>query len=155
MMSEKLLDAPFSMVGDERFTCEGSLLNITLRHLTPLALKINELLPESKRAKQESIIKVCLLSHIAKSIMFVKNDNQWEIEKRGMLYKFAKTDVALKLFARSVQIAQECGIKLTLEEFEAMLIMDREDNDVQSKLYSTSLSMVIKQANDLLRFIIE
>lgn len=150
-MSDKLCDAPFSMIGDEAVTCEGSLLNITLRHLTPLALKINDLLPEEKRVKQESIIKVCLLSHIAKSVMFVKNDNQWEIEKRGMLYKYAKTDVALKLFARSIQLSQECDIKFTLEEFEAMLIMDRDDNDAQSKLYSTPLSVVVKQANDLLR----
>lgn len=154
-MSEKLFDAPFAMVGDSNMTSEGSLVHVVLRQLTPLALKINELLPENKRAKQESIIKVCLLNHISKALMYVKNDNAWEIEKRGLLYKYAKSEAALKIFTRSMYLVQEFGIKLTLDEFEAMLILDRDDNDSQTKLYATPLAVVIKQANELLRLVVQ
>ena len=35
------------------------------------------------------------------------------------------------------------------EEFEAMMILDRDDNDLQAKFYSNPLSIIIKQANEL------
>lgn len=81
--------------------------------------------------------------------MFEKNDNQWEIEKKGIAYKYAKSDVALKMGARSILLCQEMGIQFTPEEFEAMLILDKDDNDLQSKFYSNALSVIVKQANEL------
>ena len=40
----------------------------------------------------QSLIKVCLIQHLSKIEMYEPNDNQWEIEKRGMTYKFAETE---------------------------------------------------------------
>ena len=51
---------------------------------------------------------------------------------------------------RSVLICNECGIQLTEEEMEAMLILDRaEEGDAQAKFFSTPLSIVIKLTNEL------
>ena len=47
--------------------------------------------------------------------MFIKNDNQWEIEKRGMVYKYAPSNVALKMGARSIIFAEKLGVKFSDE----------------------------------------
>ncbi len=149
VLGESLLNCPFSISNENQCAYDGSLLHIVLRTLTPIALKLNELLPEEHRVNQQSIVKVCLLSHISKCKMFEQNDNQWEIEKKGILYKYAKSNVALKMGARSILLCQEMGITFTPEEFEAMLILDKDDSDLQSKYYSNALSIIIKQANEL------
>ena len=79
-LASKIANATFAINAENNCAYDGSMLHIVLRTLTPFALKINELLPENIRVDNNSIIKVCLLSHISKSEMFVKNDNQWEIE---------------------------------------------------------------------------
>lgn len=149
VLGESLLNGSFSISNENGCAYEGSLLHVVLRTLTPFAIKLNELLPEEHRVNQQSIVKVCLLSHISKCRMFEKNDNQWEIEKKGITYKYAKSDVALKMGARSILLCQEMGIQFTPEEFEAMLILDKDDNDLQSKFYSNALSVIVKQANEL------
>lgn len=149
ILGEILLNASFSISNENGCAYDGSLIHIVLRTLTPFAIKINELLPEDLRVNQQSIVKVCLLSHISKCKMFEKNDNQWEIEKKGIIYKYSKSDVALKMGARSILLCQDMGITFTPEEFEAMLILDKDDNDLQSKFYSNPLSIIVKQANEL------
>ena len=148
-LKDKLENASFSMNADSNCAYDGSLIHIVLRTFTPIAIKLNEILPEEIRVDLKSLIKVCLLINISKSEMFVKNDNQWEVEKRGILYKYAKSEVALKMGARSILLCQELGITFTPEEFEAMLILDKDDSDLQSKFYSNPLSVIIKQANEL------
>ena len=51
--------------------------------------------------------------------------------------------------ARSILMSQNLGINFSNEEFEAMMILDRDDNDLQAKFYSNPLSIIIKQANEL------
>lgn len=148
-IKEKITNASFSISNENGCAYDGSLLHIVLRTLTPFALKINELLPEGMRVNSDSIIKVCLLSHISKCEMFIKNDNQWEIEKRGMVYKYAPSNVALKMGARSIIFAEKLGVKFSDEEFEAMMNLDRNEDDVQAKYYSSTLSVIVRQANEL------
>ena len=57
-----------------------------LKVLTPYAVKLNELLPEDMRVNKNTLVKVCLLHHIAKAVRLVPNDNQWEVEKRLLTY---------------------------------------------------------------------
>ena len=152
-LASKIANATFAINAENNCAYDGSMLHIVLRTLTPFALKINELLPENIRVDNNSIIKVCLLSHISKSEMFVKNDNQWEIEKRGIHYKYSPTNVALKMGARSILMSQNLGINFSNEEFEAMMILDRDDNDLQAKFYSNPLSIIIK-ASLLVKFFI-
>ena len=148
-MGSKIINATFSITNEYGLAYDGSLINTVLRVITPYAIKLNNLLPESMQVDQKSIIKVCLLSHISKCEMFIPNDNQWEIEKRGLLYKYAKSDLAFKMGMRSLILAQDLGIKFTPQEIEALTIMDRDPNDEQARFFASPLSVIIKQANEL------
>lgn len=127
---------------------DGELLQVVLRKLTPTALGINKLLPEEKQIDPKSIIKVCLLSQLSKSVMVVPNTNKWEIENRGMLYKFDDFPYAMKMGMRSVSMCMQCGIHLNDNELEAISNLDREE-DKQTKYFSSTLSTILRQAVEL------
>ena len=56
---------------------------------------------------------------------------------------------SLKLGMRSLIICQNLGITFNEVEAEAMIVMDRDENESQVKYYSSTLSTIIKQANEL------
>lgn len=149
LIENKIKNATFTITNENGLAYEGSLLNVILRILTPFAIKINDALPESIRVEKNSLIKVCLLSHISKCEMFEPNDNEWEKEKRGMLFKYTKSNVALKMGMKSLILAQELGVKFTPEEIEAITIMDRRLDDEQTMFFSNPISVVLKQAHEL------
>ena len=115
---ERLIDATFSISNDNGLAYDGSLLQTVLYKLTPYAIKINDLYPEEIRVNKESLIKVCLLHQIAKAVRLIKNDNEWERDKRGLLYKYDSKQPAIKTGMHSLVIAQNCGIPFTPEEAE-------------------------------------
>ena len=144
-----LSDATYSFSPKDNTVCgEGKLLNTVLRVLTPMAININKILPEEKQVDKNSLVKVCLLSQISKAVMVTPNTNQWEIENRGLLYKFNETQCALKMGMRSVAMCMESGITLTETELEAISNLDREE-DKQTKYFSSTLSVILKQAIEL------
>lgn len=145
----KLTNATFTHSNDNGLAYDGSLLNVVLRTLTPYAVKINNLLPDHIKVAQESVVKVSLLIHLSKCEFIIPNDNQWEIDKRGLLYKYAKSDVSLRMGMKSIILAQELGITFTPQEIEAMTILDRDPSDEQALYFSSPLATVIKQANEL------
>ena len=145
-----LENATFSNGTTDSLTGDGTLLNTILRKLTPIALKLNEnILPESIRINPDTIIKICLLSHISKAVRLVQNDNDWEINKRGIYYKYNENNPSIKTGLHSLIIAQQSGIKFTPEEAEAMTINDRDLDDEQAKWYSSMLASLIRMANEL------
>lgn len=150
---EKIMNAVFGNTVETGVAYDGSLVACSLA-IENYAKQINEMLPSSKRAAEDSIVKVALLSHIAKAVMFTENDNSWEKTNRGILYKFEDLDGALRCGERSILLAMNAGVRFTEEEFEAMRIMDKSgDNDNYTKYYSSSLSLVIRQANEIITLI--
>ena len=148
-IGDALLNATYSFNSVPQLVGDGTLLNTILRKLTPTALSINESLPESIRVDKNVIIKICLLSHIAKAIRIIPNDNEWEISKRGIFYKYDNSLPAIKTGLHSLILAQQAGINFTAEEAEAMTIADRDFSDEQARYYSSMLSNVIRIANEL------
>ena len=148
-IQNQLINATYACSNENGVAYDGSLLHIVLRTLTPYAIKINSSLPANIQVEQNSIVKVCLLSHLSKCQMFIPNDNEWEKDKRGIMYKYAPYSSALKMGARSIILAQSLGINFTQEEFEAMMIIDKDDTDIQSKFHSSPLALIVKQANEL------
>ena len=146
---ENIKNAPFTNTNEHGNAYDGSLLEVVLRVLTPYAVKINELLPETQRADKDSLVKVCLLHHIAKAINLIPNDNQWEVEKRGFVYKYNQEIPSIKTGLMSLSMCQECGIQLTMEEVEALTINDRISTDEQAKWFSGVMATIVKQANEL------
>ncbi len=97
----------------------------------------------------KSLTKVAILHHIGKVQMYVENEDEWQRNKRGLLYKWADNDTVLRAGERALYICQKCGIELTEAEFEAMKINDKTDDDKFSMLHITPLSMIVKMADDL------
>jgi len=128
---------------------EGSLLEVILKILTPYAVKLNELLPEGKRVNKNTLVKICLLHQLAKAIRLVPNDNSWEIEKRGLIYKYDNGLPSIRTGLHSLILCQNCGIGFTAEEAEAMTVNDKDLTDDQARWHSSIISTLVRQASEL------
>ena len=99
---------------------------------------------------QEQILKVCLIQHLSKIEMYEPNDNQWEVEKRGLAYKFAKSEGCLKFGERSALNAMNVGVKLSPIEYEAICCLDKDGEEAKSRKYVVDiLTTIVRQANEL------
>lgn len=143
---EAIKHASFSSINYDGMAYEGSLLEVILYHLTPIALKENESFEELKLDK-EKIVKICLLQHLSKAVRMIKNDNQWEVKERSIIFKYNENNPAIKTGLHSVAILSECGINLTVDEIEAITVIDRYANDSQSNLFSSVCAEIIRIAN--------
>lgn len=146
---EKLKSATFTNINDFGHAYDGSLIEIVLKVLTPYAVRLNELLPSEMRCEKQTLVKVCLLHHISKAIRLIHNDNIWEVEHRGILYKYDSMQPSIRVGLHSLIIAQNCGIPFTAEEAEAMTINDRDSTDEQARYHASVLATIVRQANEL------
>ena len=149
VFGNKLENATYAIDTKSNVAVGGSLLHVVLRGLTPIALKLNEILSPQIQLAKENIVKVCLLQHLAKAFMFEPNDNKWEIE-HGKPYRYTPTTHALRLGARSVAVASRLGMTLDESDIEALLSIDKDVNDEQAKYYTSPLALIIRQANEIL-----
>ena len=149
-IGDKLRTATFSPNGSDAFVGDGTFINTILRKLTPMAIKLNELLPEDKRVERNSLVKVCLLHQIAKAVKLIPNDNEWEIQKRGIYYKYNNELPSIRTGLYSLALAQEADIKFTVEEVEAMTINDKDINDDMTRFHSSAFANIIKMANEMI-----
>lgn len=125
----------------------GSLL-VHINLITAIAKRIMKMVSGTFNIDELSLIKVCSLMHLSKMEMYVPNDNQWEIEKRGLIYKFAELSGKLKFGERSILNAMNNGISLTAEEFEAIKCLDTEKEN-GGKYFESILTTIVRQANEL------
>ena len=149
LYGDKITNASFTNSNEFGNAYEGSLLEIILKVLTPYAVKLNELLPEEQKVDKDTLVKVCLLHQIAKAVKLVPNDNQWEVEKRSLVYKYNDQLPSIRTGLFSLSMLQECDIKLTAEEIEALTINDRDLTDDQSRWHSSVMATLVRQANEL------
>lgn len=147
---EIVMNASFGMSEDSGSAYEGSLLENVLA-IADFGLVINNRLPETNRVEPKSIYKVALLQHLSKVLMYEKNTNQWEIDNRGMIYKFRTFDTVLKGGERSLFILMQTGINnITEEEFEAIRVVDKiKESDFSITKHVSTLACIMKQANEI------
>ena len=159
---EELKNATMSARADSGVAFDGSLINCVLNYLTPIACQIADMGKRAKNAEGEiitipffqgidknSIIKVCLLQHISKILQLEPNDVQWEIEKRGILYKYKDTN-SMKTGLRSMWMATQCGIQFTEDEAEAICVIDNKLEDESVRYHASTLATIIMKANELM-----
>jgi hypothetical protein len=146
---QKLKYGSFATSADTNEAYPGSLIEIVLMKLTPYAVKINELYPKVIQVEKSEVVKICLLHHISKAIRMIYNDNEWERDKRGMVYKFNPENPSIRTGLHSLIICQNLNIQFTPIEAEAMTIMDRDADDMQAKLYPNLLSSIVREANEM------
>ena len=159
---EQLKNATMSARADSGVAFDGSLINCVLNYLTPIACQIADMgrriknaegevvtVPFFQKVDKSSIIKVCLLQHISKILQLEPNDVQWEIEKRGMLYKYKETN-SMKTGLRSMWMATQCGISFTEDEAEAICVIDNKPEDEKTRYHASTLAAIIMKANELM-----
>lgn len=151
-LKKSLKNASGAMNEDTGIAYPGGLIthiNITLA----LADKLYEIVSSTPfnvlGVDKHSLIKVLLLMHLSKIVMYVPNDNAWEIEKRGLNFRFAELEGKLKFGERSILICMDSEIPLTPIEFEAIRSIDRKSEGTGSDMYESTLSLVVRQVNEL------
>ena len=142
--------ATYSNNMDTGLAFDGSLIYTILYEFTPKALKLNDIYDESLRLPKATIVKACLLCQIGKCLMFEPNDDRWEVEKRGLLYKFVNDGISIRTGLRSVCICQECGIPLSPLEVEMMTINDREATEMDARFHASIGANIVRQASEII-----
>lgn len=127
---------------------EGALL-VHTNLVTKLALRIAKMVSNTFPIDEAMLLKVCCLMHLSKIEMFMPNDNAWEVEKRGLFFKFAPIDGKLKFGERSILMATNMGVTFNPIEWEAMTGMDNADATKGEKYFDSILTIIIRQANEL------
>ena len=147
-LGEDLLTAPASTMTSLHNAFPGGLFDHVLK-TTKYAIGINKLLPDSLSVDAQSIVKVCFLHQIGKTFLYKWCESEWHRTNQGKMYEFNEDITSMKIGERSVYYAMKYGIKLSEEEYQAIVNYDKPEDDKQSKWYGSTLSTILKQANEL------
>jgi hypothetical protein len=152
-IGEKIKHAPYSM-NDEHGGCyDGALIETVLFTLCRIGFEMNEN-AFGKNGKEDGkfshpflavntykLMRVLLLSNIAKAVFFETETEQWK-QKRGLMYRFIESDSSLNLGEKTLYLCQKYGIKLDEDEYEAIISSDKDDeNGIR---YRTPLYVMVK-----------
>ena len=152
-LKEQLKIASGALSEDTGIAYPGGLIthiNITLALADKLYETISQAPFNILNVDKNSLDKVLLLMHLSKIEMYKPNDSTWEIEKRGLNYKFNdELKGRLKFGERSILVCMDAQISLTEEEFEAVRSIDRKSEGTGSDMYESTLSLLVRQVNEL------
>ena len=151
-LGEEIKNCSFSLNEDTGSCYQGSMIDIVLNHLCSIAYNVNECVFgingrfSEMKVNPDMLMRVLLLQHLAKAEMFVPQREQWKI-KRGQYYDFnPDLKSSLRLGKRSLYLCQKYGIEVSEEEFEAIRIIDKLDDD-KINSFLTPLCSIVKMAN--------
>jgi hypothetical protein len=108
-------------------------------------LKLNELLPDNMKQPVATIVKVVFLCQIGKVHMF----KMIEGATKGKIYDFDDDMVRLHIGERSAYYALKYGVKLTEEEYQAIINIDKEADDKMATYFSSVLTQIVKNGFEL------
>lgn len=153
-MGELIKNCSFALNEDSGSAYDGSMIDVVLNTLCSAAYNINEAVLgvnnkfSHMKVNTDMLMRVLLLQHISKAEMFVPQTEPWKY-KKGLYYDFNQ-DLAstLKLGERSLYLCQKYGIELAEEEYEAIRIIDKLDDDKINSFVSP-LCLLVKMANQL------
>lgn len=154
-IGENIKNASFALQESSGCAYQGSMLNVVLNSLCLLAFQMNDsIFGENGKIKHpylqvnsEMLMRVLLLQHIAKAEMFILQTNAWKA-KNGYIYDFNnKLNACLKCGERSIFLCMKYGIELTEEEYEAIRIIDKDED--KSNPYLSPLCQMVKMINQL------
>lgn len=143
-LGEDFYHAPASTMTTMHNACEGGLLDHLLK-TTEFAKKINDFLPPSLQQPALSVYRVCFVSGIGRTFMFVPNTNEWS-RKNGKIYEFSQTTAAMNAGERGALYALRNGMTLTDEEYQAVVHSDRFEEDSQVKWFGSPLTTILRHA---------
>ena len=65
------------------------------------------------------------------------------------MYEFNEDLVSMRVSERSAYYTMKFGVNLTEEEYQSIVNYDKTDDDKQSKWYGSTLSTILRMANEL------
>lgn len=138
--------APAS-VSEDGYNCfKGGLVDHLINTIT-FGLKFNQQLPTNMQVDKSEIVRVCGLYEIAKTHLLILNDVQWEIDKRGKLYKYNSDLTSMQIGEMSVYYCFLCDNKLNDVEYQSILNYEKRDFDRISYYHNSTLGDILKTAN--------
>lgn len=144
-LGESFIKAPASTMDSLHNAFEGGLIDHLLR-VAYYAVRFNNALPEEKQVEQSSLLKVCLLHQIGKSNLYVPCESEWHKKNQGKMYEFNNDLVSMRVSERSLYYAMSHGIKFTEEEYSAILMSDKTD-DQMAQYHNSILGELLKVSN--------
>lgn len=139
------IKAPATSMADLHNSFEGGLIDHLLK-VTKYAVGINEYHPV--KLEKASLVKVCLLHQIGKAKIYTPCTSEWHIKNQGKNYDYVDV-VSMRVGERSAYYAMSYGIKLTEEEYQAIVNFDKDDTDKQAKYHTTWLGELLRIANTM------
>ena len=147
LIGTDLMIAPASTMVKLHNAFEGGLIDHILK-VMKYAYKTNLMLPDNMQVTKQSLIKVVYLHQIGKCNLYVPNTSQWHRDKLGQMYEFNEDITSMRVGERSVFYALNYGVKLTDEEFAAIVNHDKVD-DAMAEWHNSIIGEVLKVANKL------
>jgi len=141
-LGESFIKSPATTTLNLHNCFEGGLIDYLLK-VTKYAVSINESLPEDERVSKESLIKVCLLHQIGKSKLYKPCESEWHRKNQGKMYEYNEELVSMRISERSVFFAVSNGVKLTEDEYVAILNHDKND-DKMSEYHNNKVGEILK-----------
>lgn len=147
-LKDEMMASPCA-VSDEMGTAYKGALLVHINMVMAMAQRIAKMVSGTFEINEESLFKVIAIMHLSKRLVYVENDNEWEIKNRGLNFKFAKgIEGCLKGGERSALEALNNGVNLTPIEFEAITCLD-DDSESGKKSFLSIMTTVVRQANEL------
>ncbi len=144
-LGESFIKAPASTMADLHNAFEGGLIDHLLR-VGSYAVKFNNALPEEERVDQNSLLKVCLLHQIGKANLYKPCESEWHRKNQGKMYEFNNDLVSMRVSERSLYYAMNNGVKFTEEEYSAIIMFDKTD-DQMAQYHNSTLGELLKMSN--------
>jgi hypothetical protein len=144
-LGESFIKAPASTMDSLHNAFEGGLIDHLLR-VAFYAVRFNNALPEDKQVDQSSLLKVCLLHQIGKANLYVPCESEWHRKNQGKMYDFNNDLVSMRTSERSVYYALSHGVKFTEEEYSAILMSDKSD-DQMAQYHNSIIGELLKVSN--------
>ena len=147
-LGQEFFLSPASPMKDMNNSFPGGLIDHSIK-VAKYAVYLNKSIPESMQETMDSILKVSFLSEIGKTFLFTPCKSEWHVTNLGKYYEYNEDLVSMRVGERSAYYALNYGVKLTDNEYQAILNHDKSDEDKQVRWYTTKLGQLLKQATDL------
>lgn len=145
-LGEAFIKAPASTHTDFNNAFEGGLIDHIL-NVTKYAVIFNTGLPENERVDQKTLVKVCFLHQIGKAHLFIPCTSEWHRKNQNKAYDFNDTLTSMSVAQRSIYYLMSHGVKLTEEEYVAIINSDiKTDENKMVKYHNTTLGDLLKTA---------
>lgn len=147
-LGEDLYSAPASNMESMYNAFPGGLIDYILT-VTKYGINLNDILPESQRVDKKSIMRVCFLHQLGKVKLYKFCESEWHRKNQGKMYDFNEDLVSMRVGERSAYYSLRYGVELSDEEYQSILNYDKTDDDKQSRWYGSTLSTILRLANEL------